>query len=228
MKNRVGTWMAAAGAAAMLAGLSACEVGSPDTAIRSVEFNVAGFYANPDGGNLVSQNTGAAIVNLNLRQTGDQLEGIDNNGKIFRGTIGDAGTSSASITLQGETTAGNPGTISGTIDSSGTTATMRGTWIENSLYGTVYGQATVPTNGGSSGGTLAISPSGNTTVARGSTATFTASGGTTYSWSVTSTAIGTITPTTGSSVTYAAVASGTNTVTVTSGGSTKSTRVITP
>lgn len=229
MKIRWNRWAAAAGAAAIVAGFSACEVGSPDTAIRMVSLAIAGYYTNPDGGNIVSKNTGAAISAITLRQTGDQLEAIDNNGTVFTGTIGDAGTTAASITLNGHTTAGNPATLSGTVEKSGETATMRGTWIEATLYGTVYGTATVPTNGSGGGtGTLAISPSGTVNVSRGSTTTFTASGGSSYTWTVSSSTVGSVTPASGSAVVYTAAASGTNTVTVRSGTDSKSTKVITP
>ena len=63
----------------------------------------------------------------------------------------------ATITLSGMTTAGQDGTISGSITVEGSTATMRGTWIEPSLSSTVYGQATVPSNTVSGDYSLAVS-----------------------------------------------------------------------
>lgn len=127
--------------------LCGCEVGSSDSVTRNVGFDVTGFYQHPNypAQKLVAENTGSPITSLSLNQTGDQLEARDNNGIVFSGTIGDASDSSASFTLEGETTAGQSATISGTITVDGGNATMRGTWIEPSLYSTVYGIGTVPT-----------------------------------------------------------------------------------
>jgi pectate disaccharide-lyase len=139
-----------------------CEVGSSDSATRTMNFNVTGIYRNTDtnanNGKLISDNSGSPITQLNLRQTGDLLEGNDNNGKIFTGTIGDEGD----FTMTGLTTAGTEGTMTGTIGTSGDQATMRGTWIEPSLYGTIYGVATVPTNSAkvTYSLTVNVSPSG--------------------------------------------------------------------
>ncbi len=196
------------------AGLVGCEIGSPDTIIREVGIVIAGFYAN-SGGNLVSENSGAPIETLNLIQNGDDLQGVDNNGKVFRGTVMTVAGTAASIQLTGRTTSGAEGTIQATIDSAGGTATMRGTWIEASLFGTVYGTATVPTNG--SGGSIAISGAG--TVTNNSATTYTASGGSgTYTWTVSSSSLGTIAGS-GSTAVYAANSTdGTQTITASSGG----------
>jgi len=196
------------------AGLVGCEIGSPDTVIREVGIVIAGFYAN-SGGNLVSENSGAPIETLNLIQNGDDLQGVDNNGKVFRGTVMTVAGTAASIQLTGRTTSGAEGTIQATIDSAGGTATMRGTWIEASLFGTVYGTATVPTNG--SGGSIAISGAG--TVTNNSATTYTASGGSgTYTWTVSSSSLGTIAGS-GSTAVYAANSTdGTQTITASSGG----------
>ena len=214
--------------AAIMAGFGAgCEVGSPDEVVREAGISVGGYYTNPDG-HLVSRNTGAPIRAMLLRQSGEELEGIDNNNYVFRGRISSASASSARFVLKGQTTAGVLGTIDGTIEVSGGTAIMRGTWIEPSLYGVVYGVATVPTNGGGGGGgTLTITPSGTITVARNSTTTFSASGGSgSYSWSVANPALGSISGS-GSTVQYVAGnVVGTQTVSVASGGQTRSTRVI--
>lgn len=215
-------WAAMALAVALAVG---CEIGSPEEVIREVGILLEGFYANPNG-RLVSQNTGAPIESMNLVQRGDQLEGVDNNGRVFRGRITSASASSALITLEGRTTAGTSGMIQARVNVAGTTATMQGTWIEATLYGIVYGQATVPTNG-AGGGNLTISPAGTITVARGSTTAFTASGGVgSYTWTVVNAALGAINGS-GSTVNYVAGnTAGTQTVRVTSGGTTRSTVVI--
>ena len=128
--------------------LLGCEIDSADSVVRNVEINYAGFYVG-DGGSLVSQQTGAKTTSLNLRQTGDQLEAVDNNGIVFRGTLGSIVDETANFVLDGSTTAGQSVTIDGTLTASGTEGTMRGTWIEPALYGTVSGKATInpsPTN----------------------------------------------------------------------------------
>lgn len=128
--------------------LLGCEIDSADSVVRNVEINYAGFYVG-DGGSLVSQQTGAKTTSLNLRQTGDQLEAVDNNGIVFRGTLGSIVDETATFVLDGATTAGQSVTIDGTLTASGTEGTMRGTWIEPALYGTVSGKATInpsPTN----------------------------------------------------------------------------------
>ena len=128
--------------------LLGCEIGEADSVVSNVEINYAGFYVG-DGGSLVSEQTGAKTTSLNLRQTGDQLEAVDNNGIVFRGTIGSVVEETATFILDGSTTAGQTVTIDGTLTASGTEGTMRGTWIEPALYGTVSGKATInpsPTN----------------------------------------------------------------------------------
>lgn len=194
--------------------ISGCETDSSNTVIRNVDITVEGYYS---GSPIVSQNTGASITSLNLRQTGDQLEAIDNNNSVFSGTIGQVTDSSvASFTITGLTTVGNEATISGSITVSGSQATMNGTWIEDSLYGSVYATATVPTN--SVPETLTIRANPNTgTIVDGGTITFTASGGnsTSYSWSLSEPALGSPDVGSGSVFTYTAnEQSGDQTITV--------------
>jgi hypothetical protein len=193
-----------------------CEIGSSDSVTRNVDFNVTGIYkntnTNTNNGKLVSDNSGNDITQLNLRQTGDQLEANDNNGIIFSGSIGDEGD----FTMTGRTTAGTDGTMTGTIKTSGDQATMRGTWIEPSFYGTVYGVATVPTNSISESNPT-ISSSISSLATNGATAILTASGGSgTYkNWAVSDDSLGTVSPTSGGTVTYARKNSGSVTITVT-------------
>lgn len=222
MKKILGAGLAvAAVAGAVLVG---CEVGSPDTVIRQVGLIIAGFYAN-SGGNIVSENTGAAIETLNLIQDGSDLQAIDNNGRIFRGSVSSASESSAQIQLTGLTSAGAQGIIQAVVTVSGGSATMQGTWIEPSLYGTVYGTATVPTNG-SSGGTITIS--GSSSVSNNSTTTFTATGGSgTYTWSVGNSGLGTITGTGATGVYVANATDGTQTIRVSASGGGSGSKTVT-
>ncbi len=171
-------------------------------------------------------------MSLDLRQDGDLLEGIDNNDRVFKGTIGEvAGESTptsanASFTLSGQTTAGQEGTISGTLIRTGeTTAEMRGTWIEASLFGTVYGVATVPftpnpTNNPpitNQPGAVAISPPSTTLNNNGDTVTLTASGGSgQFNWSIGNGSLGEFSsdPGHGAQAVYRRLQAGNNTVTV--------------
>ena len=123
-----------------------CNVQSGNDAVRTISASISGFYTNPDGGRMVTQNTGNTVTQMNVTQQGDQLTAIDNNGNIFRGTIGRADESTATFELRGQTTTGQPVTISGNFVINGTTGTMQGTWIEPSLFGSIFGQATVDAN----------------------------------------------------------------------------------
>jgi hypothetical protein len=137
---------AAAALAAVLI-LAGCEVDSPDGTARDVNITVQGLYRN-DGSPVVADNTGNPITSLNVLQAGDQLEAVDNNGMVFRGTIGRVQGGSpvrASFTLEGLTTAGQEGTMVGTFEVSGTDSSLSGTWAEPSRLSTVHGRATVPT-----------------------------------------------------------------------------------
>ncbi len=221
-------WMSAvlAALAAGAWGLTAgCEIGSPDDVVRQTGLNLAGVYRNPDGGAIVARNSGAAINQFDLRQRGDEITAIDNNGIPFKGQVVETSATSGSMELSGVTTSGVEARISGSVQISGTTATLQGTWIEPGFYSTVYAQATVPTNS-PSGGTLAISPSGTITMTVGGNRNFTASGGSgTYTWSVANGGLGALSGTSGASVTYNAAAAGTQTVSVSDGSATRSTTV---
>jgi hypothetical protein len=130
--------------------VTGCSVDSANSVARSVSVNVAGFYAY-DSGNcannqdrFVSANSGKQVISLNLRQIGDQLEAIDNNGIIFRGTIGNETESSASFNLSGATTEGRAVVISGSIAIGGGEGVMRATWIEDTFFATLCGSANGP------------------------------------------------------------------------------------
>lgn len=134
------------GAAAAVGGLASllcgCE-GSSSSTHRDVSLSVRGVYTHPDG-NPVARTSGQPVMSLNLMQTGDRLQAFDNNNILFKGSIGQvfSGTTpSASITLEGASTTGAKAIITGTIEVSGTEGTLRGQWIEDSLFSTVYGEA---------------------------------------------------------------------------------------
>jgi len=63
-----------------------CEGDSAETLIRNVILQVAGFYIPVEGATTIpGDNTGNPVTSLDLRQNGDQIEAIDNNGIIFKG-----------------------------------------------------------------------------------------------------------------------------------------------
>lgn len=214
MKKILGAGLAvAAVAGAVLVG---CEVGSPDTTIRQVAIIISGFYRGqlPDE-LLVSNNTGEPITTLNIIQDGDDLQGIDNNGRVFQGTITSESETAARIVLEGTTTANADAMIQATIDLQGTNATMQGTWVEATIYGNVYGIAGVPAGSGS----LTILGASEVTRGTSNTVYTTTEGLGTYTWSVGNTALGSLSNSFGATATYfASSGTGQQTIRVTAGG----------
>jgi hypothetical protein len=124
-----------------------CTVDSANGTARSVGINVAGIYRYDSSvcgneGRFVSVNSGRPVSYFDLRQVGDKLEAIDNNGIIFRGTIGNVQDTSASFNLEGATTIGSSVVVSGNISVSGNKGTMQATWIENNFFATLCGSST--------------------------------------------------------------------------------------
>jgi len=208
-----------------MAGISGCETDSPETIVREVDIFIGGFYRHPTDGNfMVPRTSGEPISSMNLIQSGDELNAFDNFGMLYRGTIGRVlDGSQASITLKGQSTAGNEATISGIVVVSGNTATMEATWLEEFAVSPVFGQALVPTNAPSQppdggDGDVGISPASTTINAGGGTQTFTASGGSgDFTWALIDSGLGGITSITGSrsqTAVYTAQGVGTQTITV--------------
>ncbi|HOW96399.1 MAG TPA: hypothetical protein P5567_10345 [Kiritimatiellia bacterium] len=197
--------------------LCGCEVGSADSVVRMVALDFSGFYQGYGSNGtqmVVPPNSGTEVTLLNLRQNGDQLEAIDNNGIVFRGTLGNLVDTTASFTLEGRTTVGQAVTISGTLNGSGTEGTMRGTWIEPSQYSTLSAKAVINPSPTNTEGEVDISPSSANLTANQQTQTFTASGGTeSYTWGLLNTN-GTLNTSSGSSVTYTRLTAGDNQITV--------------
>lgn len=202
-------------ASALLAVVAAlgCSVDSADEFIRDVPVNFSGFYVGRNNGNIVSANNGKPITTLDLRQSGDSLEAVDNNGRIWRGSLGEVQDGSSSFELNGQTTDGTEATFSGTISSSdggssetgsvsNAEGTMQGTYIEPDRFATFYATASIPgssDNGGS--GNLSVGASPSTITSTNGTSTLSVSGGSgSYTWTTPSK--GTLSSTTGSSVTY--------------------------
>ncbi len=111
--------------------LAGCEVGNPDTVSPVTSSSYSGYYVNPSGGPMVSGNTGSAVTSLTVTQSGDELQAVDNNGILFKGSVTIASSNQPAIfILDGTTTAGAKVTINGTLQGSGSSAVMTGQWIE--------------------------------------------------------------------------------------------------
>jgi hypothetical protein len=229
MKSVRQTVLAAAVVAAAVSALfiTGCDTGgSPNTIERNLGVDYSGFYTGQNSSNrIASQNSGAPVTQFNLRQTGANLEVVDNNGALWKGDIGnapDAQNLTATFTLNGKTTVGEQVTISGTITKSSAGATdaqMTGTWIEPNFYATVSAHGSVSATSTNSGGSgsFTISPP-STTVAIGQTATFSASGANgTVSWSASPAGFGQLSPN-GNTASFLRSASGTVTITATASG----------
>ncbi|MBP7829889.1 MAG: hypothetical protein KA248_08230 [Kiritimatiellae bacterium] len=204
----------------VLYSLCGCEVGSADSVVRMLGIDFSGFYqgTGANGTGMVSPpNSGDEVTLLNLRQNGDQLEAVDNNGIVFRGTLGNLVDTTASFTLEGRTTIGRSVTISGTLNGEGTDGTMRGTWIEPNQYSTLYAVGTINPSPTGVVGEITISPDGDTLYSNQNSRVFTCNdtGSSPFTWTVGNSSRGGVSPGTGTSVTYTRTASGDNTLTVT-------------
>ncbi len=128
----------AGGALALAAG---CDVQSGDETVRDPGgVNVTGFYVN-DGNAVVARSTGAVITSFSITQNGDRVTAIDNTGALYRGTITENGTGSASTVWSGSGPSGLPVSVTGTFTTSGGTSNFRGTWIEPSLTSVITAAA---------------------------------------------------------------------------------------
>ena len=222
MKNRMlWAWVTFLGAGAICTAiLLGCSGDSAEGFVRNVGLIVEGFYVHPDPNSLiVSETSGDPVSSLNVRQSGDQLEAFDNNGIVFKGTIGQVvsnGGTRASFNLEGRSTSGEPAIITGTIEVDDSNGTMRGTWIEPTLASTVFGVATVPTNPPPAE-VISVNPSSVTIVEDGE-AMFTASGGEgEFSWRRSDASLGDFSEITGDrseNATYTATGVGSNTILV--------------
>lgn len=210
-----------------------CEIESSDSFARNVSVDFSGFYtACDENDSIVQQVTGARIRTLDLRQTGDQLQAIDNNSLVWRGALGEPQNGRSSFELRGRTTEGVEGIFSGTLSSSdggttnssgGANGSMTGTFIEPNLFSTFCANADIPgtiddgNDDGGSGGDLSVSASPTTISSPTGTASLSVSGGTPpYTWSTPSAGTISLPPSgNGSSATYNRNSAANATVTLT-------------
>ena len=222
---------------ALALGLAACDMNSVDStsAVPSDNsgtiYNFSGLYMNPENDSstngalpLVYPNesgnrpSGQAITALRLLQYGSVLEAYDSANQTWSGRITALQSGTASFSLQGRTTAGIGVEVAGTMVYKDQQSTMDATWIEPAYYGNLNAQATVsPANTNTPVSGPDISPSSVSLSSNKISQVFTASGGSgTYTWSVSSSSLGSVNPTTGSATTYTSTkSSGVNTITVT-------------
>ena len=209
--------------------LPGCEVGSSNDTLTGANGNYSGSYVGAENGLLVAGNSGATVSSLTLSQSGNQLQAVDNNGILFKGTLGDilpssgsSSNASATFTLNGATTAGATVSINGKLKGSGATATMTGFWLEPDRNCSIYGVAGItPINVG-----VSVTPVQKTLSVNGNTQIFTASGGTaSYTWTLLN-SNGTLDVTTGATVTYTRTVTGDNSLTVTDSAGKSATAII--
>lgn len=131
---------------------SGCEIDSSDTFSRDVSIDFSGYYTGCNAGPLVAPNSGRQINSMDLRQSGDSLEAVDNTGGIWRGSLGEPQNGRSSFELKGNAPGGGQAWFSGSISSSNggstnsassATGSMTGTYIEADRYSTFCGTATI-------------------------------------------------------------------------------------
>jgi hypothetical protein len=217
--------------------LVGCEIGSVDSTSAVLSdnegtiYNYAGLYMSPS--NVNGSTTGLAplvyphgagyrpsgqlIVSLRLLQYGSVLEAYDSAGLTWYGSISSVQKGSATFSLRGRTTAGMSTEIAGTMTYVSQQSTMDASWIEPAYSGSLFAQATVtPAVTSSPPAKLVINPTSAALSTNANSQLFTVSGGTTpYSWSLSSSTLGSLSSSSGSSVTYtSAHIAGANTITV--------------
>lgn len=120
---------------------TACEITGGEETVREVSLQISGAYQNTSG--IPQRQSGQPTTLISLNQSGDQLEGVDNVGLRWSGTIGRAEGNTATITLKGSTSAGAAVVFTGIIVINGTSATLSGTWIEPAHTAAASAQASV-------------------------------------------------------------------------------------
>lgn len=214
-----------------------CDVDSTDSTTSTVAdnegnvYNYSGLYMNTEEGStngygaLVfpeGRQSGAVLIWLRLLQYGSVLEGYDSAGMTWSGSLSAQNGSVANFILEGQTTAGQPVDVAGTLSYADQQSVLDATWIEPAFAGSLFATATVSpvvTNSPiTTNTTVTISPSSATLSTNGQTQVFTVTGGDgSYVWSYSGTG-GSVSPTTGSSTTFTRTTNGNGAVQVSSDG----------
>jgi len=226
----------------LLIWMAGCDVGSVDSTSAVLSdnsgtiYNFSGLYMNPR--NSASTNgvlpivfpnqgnqkpTGELIRSLRILQYGSVLEAYDSAGLTWYGSISGLQGTTASFTLSGRTTVGNPVEMAGTMNYADQKSTLNATWIEPNYFGSIIAEATVtPANTNTPVSNLTASSTPSSISDGGTTELRASNGDGSYFWSENSSNTS-LDPTTGNPVTLRR--SGGNigdsvTITVTSGGKT--------
>ena len=232
---------------AALLGTIGCDVDSTDSTTSTVSdndgnvYSYAGLYMNTEEGSTngygalvfpANRQSGVKLVWLRLLQYGSVLEGYDNAGMTWAGSISAQNGAVASFGLQGRTTAGVSVDVAGTLSADGQLATMDAAWIEPGFAGSIFGKATVSpvaTNSPivTNSTQVTIDPDSWNFSANGQTKGFTADGGNgTYTWRCTATNVS-LSATSGKSITVTRTSAGNGVLSASSSSSTPGTAQIT-
>ena len=229
---------------AALLGTIGCDVDSTDSTTSTVSdnegnvYSYAGLYMNTEEGSTngygalvfpANRQSGVKLIWLRLLQYGSVLEGYDNAGMTWAGSISAQNGAVASCGLQGRTTAGVSVDVAGTLSYADQQSTLDASWIEPGFAGSIFGTATVSpvaTNSPITTNALTLTAS-PTSLALNESSQLKAKYGTgSYSWP-TNAAFGTITSS-GDSAVYkrtSGAATDSATITVTSGSESKSVEI---
>lgn len=228
--------------------IAGCDVEGADSTTAVVSdnegniYNYSGLYMSPSNSNgstngyvgLVfpaDKQTGATLIWLRLLQYGSVLEAYDNVGLTWAGNVSAQNGEIASFSLTGQTTAGQPVEITGTLTYESQTSTMDGTWIEPTFAGSIFAAATVApvTTNAPVSSDLAIDPDGTITLStNGAYQAFSASGGNgSYTWSFNGTG-GSLSVGSGASTTFTRSSTGTGVISLMSDGDTVTAVIMCP
>lgn len=226
-----------------------CDVDSTDSTTSTISdnegnvYNYSGLYMNTEAGStngygaLVfpeGKQSGTVLTWLRLLQYGSVLEGYDNAGMTWAGSLTAQNGAVANFSLVGRTTAGQSVDVAGTLSYASQQSTLDATWIEPAFAGSLFGTATVspvvtnspvPTNVTVD---IAVSPGSATLATNGQFQVFTASGGNgSYAWSFSGSG-GTLSAQSGSSVTFTRTSTGSGVLQASSAGDSDTSTITCP
>lgn len=224
-----------------------CDVDSTDSTTSTVSdnegniYSYAGLYMNTEEGSTngygalvfpAGKQSGVKLVWLRLLQYGSVLEGYDNAGMTWAGSLTAQNGAVASFGLKGRTTAGLSVDIAGTLSYASQKSTLDASWIEPGFAGSIFATATVSpvaTNSPivTNSTKVTVSPDKWEFTTNGQTNKFEASGGAgTYTWSCTATNVK-LSANNGKSITVTRTSAGNGVLTASSPSSTPGTAQIT-
>ena len=214
-----------------------CDVDSTDSTTSTIAdnsgniYNYSGLYMNTEEGSTngfgalvfpAVRQSGTKLVWLRLLQYGSVLEGYDNAGMTWSGNLSAQNGAVANFSLQGQTTAGQPVDVAGSLSYADQQSTLDAAWIEPGFSGNIFATATVSPATTNSPvvtnvtGDVTVDPDSWSFTTNGQTKAFTAGGGNgSYKWSYTSTNVS-LSATNGTSITLTRNSAGSGVLTVSS------------